>query len=378
MKVLFLIDTLDGYGAEKSLVQIAMNLTEVTPIFVHLFKGDKLKASLEDKGIKVYSLNLTSSYTSKEAIKHFLPILNKEQPDILHSTLFRADMLARKIKGKYPELLLVGSFVSNSYGLQRYKQLSLLSRLKLFSTQVRDKITANKVDFFICNSEAIKKTNIKALGVPKERVKIIYRGRSFKNYVSSPKLAAAFKKEFNLKNQKIFLNVGRLHKGKGQIDLLYAFKKMHSGYPDTVLFIVGEGIYRNELNSTIKRLGLEQDVFLLGYRDDVSELLEIADYFVFPTYFEGLPGALIEAIIAKRFSIVSNIEENKECLPQEAALFFEPGNIEDLSAKMEEALFLHNLEQKSEIAYQYAKDNFDIENISKKYEAFYKKIIRST
>ena len=98
MKVLFLIDSLEGYGAEKSIVQIAMNLEEITPVFVHLYSGDKLKSILVGRGIKVYSLELDSEYGFRKAVNSIIPIIEREKPEIIHSTLFRADMVARKLK----------------------------------------------------------------------------------------------------------------------------------------------------------------------------------------------------------------------------------------------------------------------------------------
>ncbi len=375
MKVLFLIDSLKGYGAEKSIVQIALYLEEVTPIFIHLYKGDKLKSSLEKKGIKVYSLELDAEYSFKEAVNSIIPIINKEKPEIIHSTLFRADMVARKLKKVFPHIFLVGSFVSNSYGLNRYKQLSPISRIKLFSTQLRDRMTAGKVDFFVSNSKAIKKSNIRALGIPKNKVKVIYRGRCFEDFLPTTETVSLLKKEFNLDEQLVFLNVSRLHKGKGQLDLLKAFKVLNAGNPNTVLLIAGEGSFRGELEDLIKSLGLEKNVILLGYREDVAKLLALADYFVFPSYFEGLPGALIEAIISKTPSIVSDIAENRECFVENGALFFEAGNIQELSKKMEEALIMNNWKDKVDKSYKYAEENFDIAKVSLKYEKFYQEII---
>jgi len=375
MKVLFLIDSLEGYGAEKSIVQIAMNLEEITPVFVHLYRGDKLKSILEGKGIKVYSLELDAEYGFREAVHSIIPIINTEKPEIIHSTLFRADMVARKLKQVFPHIFLVGSFVSNSYGINRYKQLSPISRIKLFSTQLKDRMTAGKVDFFVCNSKAIKKSNIRALGIPGNKVNVIYRGRCIEDYLPTTETVSLLKKEFNLEEQIVFLNVSRLHKGKGQLDLLKAFKVLNTQNPNTVLLIAGEGSFRRELEDLIKSLGLEKNVFLLGYREDVSKLLALADYFVFPSYFEGLPGALIEAIISKTPSIVSDIAENRECFVENGALFFKSGNIKELGDKMEEALNIRDWKEKTESSLENARKNFEIKKVSKEYESFYKNIV---
>ena len=376
MKVLYIIDSLEGYGAEKSIVQLALNFKEITPVFFHLFKGDKLKGKLEKEGITVYSLNLSSKTSEiKNALKLLIPIIQSEKPVIIHSTLFRADIVARKLKVIFPHIFLVGSLVSNSYGVNRYKQLSILSKFKLISTQIKDRLTSGKVDYFICNSNAIKKTNIRALGIPSEKVKVIYRGRSFKDYNSIDGPSGLLRQEFGLKDQIVFLNVSRLHKGKGQADLLIAFSELRKVVPNIVLLIAGEGPFREELEIIIKNLNLESNVYLLGYREDVSELLNNSDFFVFPTYFEGLPGALIEAIICRTPSIVSAIEENKECFNGANALFFETGNIDDLKAKMEQALNLENWNQMTQDALLNAQSNFDISKVSLEYEEFYKSIL---
>lgn len=372
MKVLFLIDSLEGYGAEKSVVQIALNMKEVVPVFAHFCKPSGLKSTLVDAGIKVYSLHASGH---RKILKLLGLIVQKEKPDVLHSTLFRSDMIARSLKRRYPSLLLVGSLVSNSYGFKRYSALSYMSRLKLFSTQIRDRLTASRVDYFICNSRAIMETNIRALGISRKKVFVLHRGRSFENISPSVDLVQRLTKEVAKGDQKVFLNISRLIKSKGQIDLLKSFKIFLKKYPDNLLIIVGEGPLRKDLTETINELGLEKKVFLLGYREDVFELLAVADYFVFTSIFEGLPGALIEAIIAKKPCIASNIPENRECFPEDGAIFFPPGDIKNLTSKLGEALNYQDWNKRVELSYEYAFKYFEITKISRAYEAFYKKII---
>lgn len=376
MKVLFIIDSLEGYGAEKSIVHIATSLQNVSPVFIHLYKGDKLKPLLERKGIKVYSLNIASNYGYKEAVQSIIPLIEKEQPQIVHSTLFRADMVARKLKLTFPDILLVGSFVSNSYGLNRYNQLSPISAIKLFTTQCKDKLTAGKVDYFICNSEAIKVTNVKALGIPEDKVKVIYRGRCVEKFEARLKVKDKLKQVNNLEGRQVLLNVGRLNKGKGQFDLIKAFSLIHKNFPQLSLLFAGEGNTRKELEVLIQKLKLEDKVHLLGYREDIQDLLTIADFFVFPTYFEGLPGALIEAILSKTPSIVSDIPENRECFPEEGALFFKAGDVENLTATIHKALTAVEWQEKVEKSFENAREKFDIHKVSEEYENFYKDIIQ--
>jgi glycosyltransferase involved in cell wall biosynthesis len=377
MKVIYVIDTLEGYGAERSLVEIAVNMQDVTPVFVHLYNGDALRPMLEQHSIKVYSLDITSKYAYKEAIHLLSPIIEFERPDIIHSTLFRADMISRKIKNLFPNIILVGSFVSNSYGRRRYGQLSPLSQLKLFVTQLKDRQTSHNVDFFISNSETIKGTNSKALGVSPKKVKVIYRGRSLmESPLNTTNKILHLKKELGLVDKKVFLNVGRLQKGKGQADLIKAFSEAGKVNKEIVLLVAGEGPYRDELEKLIHNRDLHDRVKLLGYREDVRELLAVADYFIFPSYYEGLPGALIEAIIAGKPLIVSRIEENIECVPPGNALFFQPGNIKELKSQIETALQLPDWKERTRSSRTHAEKFFNIKDVSNQYETFYRKIVK--
>ena len=374
MKVLYIIDTLSGYGAERSLLQIAQNLNNVTPVFIQLFEGNDIGNLYEKKSIKIHSLKLENK--TSNGLEKIINIVRLENPQIIHSTLFRADQFSRKLKRLFPSIIFVGSFVSNSYSANRFKQLSFISKLKLRSTQFRDRISAVNVDYFISNSEAIKKSNLKALGIPSNKVKVIYRGRSFEENAINDGLISKIRRELDIANDKIvFLNVARLSIGKGQLDLVKAFKKVSDNNSNVVLLLVGEGVLLKELQNCIESLELKDKVFLLGYRNDVHLLLQLANYFVFPSYFEGLSGALIEAIMSKTPCIISDIPENMECFPKKAMLSFPTGNILDMHKRMEEALNLDNWAVRTQNAYDFAKQNFDIKIVSDQYDSFYKNIV---
>lgn len=370
-RVLYIIDTLETGGAEKSLLEITSRFSHFQPIFIQLFKGDALRNEFFNRGIEVIPMDFNVSYNFKKMAKEIFPVLKKIQPHIIHSTLFRSDMVARHLKQEL-NIPLVNSLVNNSYGKQRYIQADFLSKLKLFFIQQWDKITIKNVDLFISNSEAIKYTNSNALGIPLDGIKVIYRGRSKAQYqlLDSNKIQA-LRENFQGKNKKIFLNVSRLLDRKGQIDLLEAFEKLHFEFPETVLLIAGEGPHRKILEKKINDLQLNLSVKLLGNRDDVPTLLKMADVFVFPSYYEGLPGALIEAMFAKIPIIASEIPENMECIDANNAFLFTAGNINQLADKMKEAINYTGWSAKKEDAFLYASENFEIEKVAALYEKTY-------
>jgi sugar transferase (PEP-CTERM/EpsH1 system associated) len=95
-------------------------------------------------------------------------------------------------------------------------------------------------------------------------------------------------------------NVARLDKVKDQASLLAAFALVRAEAGDTPcrLIIAGEGGQRTALQQQIDRLDLQQNVRLLGDRDDVAALLAECDVFVLSSIAEGMPVTLMEAMAA--------------------------------------------------------------------------------
>ncbi len=105
------------------------------------------------------------------------------------------------------------------------------------------------------------------------------------------------RKELSLSEDDIFLlSVGRLRYQKGHDILLKALPRVVEKFPHALLLIAGEGILRQELEAEAMRLGISERVKFLGVREDVPVLMSLADLFLFPSRFEGMPNALLEAM----------------------------------------------------------------------------------
>jgi glycosyltransferase involved in cell wall biosynthesis len=376
MKVLYIIDTLEVGGAEQSLVNIAINFKKITPVFLHIYEGSALSEKLLTNGIEVISLNVSRGYHFKKVLKLLIPIVQSINPKIIHTTLYKSDIIGRKLKRHF-NVPLVNSLVNNSYTKERYINLNYLGKLKLYLFQLYDRSTCRNVDLFISNSKAIQKTNSIALKIPLNKIHVIHRGRDIKEfkgigYDEIQKL----KDEIGITDETILLNVSRLLTRKGQLDLLKSFKnvtKIHSGL---ILLIAGEGQYRDILQDFISKNKLEGKIILLGNRRDIPQLLNLSDLFVFPSWYEGLPGALIEAMMSETPIVASDIPENLECLSSNEAVIFKKGNVEDLVKKIIWALQNPNeMMTMAEIAKDTAIQKFEITKISEQYEKVYYKLL---
>lgn len=96
----------------------------------------------------------------------------------------------------------------------------------------------------------------------------------------------------------VMLNVARLAPQKGHAHLIEAFAVLAPTYPEVDLWIAGIGALEADLRSRVRAAGIEGRVSFLGFQEDVTALHRVADIFVFPSVFEGFGNALGEALLA--------------------------------------------------------------------------------
>ncbi len=159
------------------------------------------------------------------------------------------------------------------------------------------------------------------------------------NGVPIPELRAdsSYLESLGLEKGKYILAVARLVPEKGLHDLLSAFERMG---PGSSLVIAGDADHEDEYSREIKaRAAGIPDVSMPGYvtGDDLVQLYTHAGVFVLPSYHEGLPISLLEALSYGLRTVVSNIPANLE-VDLDQSHYFDVGDIDDLVEKLSTAL----------------------------------------
>ncbi len=137
------------------------------------------------------------------------------------------------------------------------------------------------------------------LGVDPDRITVVKRGRdSDRLGRRTPERTPAARAMLGIpETAEVVVTVGRQEYQKGHRYLIEAFAGVVASRPDARLLIAGrEGHSTAALQSLINELDLNSVVTLLGHRSDVPEVLAASELFVFPSLYEGLGGALIEAL----------------------------------------------------------------------------------
>ena len=120
----------------------------------------------------------------------------------------------------------------------------------------------------------------------------------------------------------IVLMVAEFTKNKNHKTALKAFKK--ANISNSVLLLCGSGAYEGTIKELVKEMQLENKVFFLGYRKDISEIVNIADVFLFPSFREGLSVSVMEAMAAGLPVICSNVRGNLDLIDEHGGFLCNP------------------------------------------------------
>jgi glycosyltransferase involved in cell wall biosynthesis len=362
-KVLFVIDTLQTGGAEQSLFANVIRFKHMQPVVCHLYAGDLLKQQFTVHHVPVYSVGLKKKYGFTDAYKQLKAIVQKEQPDIIVAYLTRSELIARLV-ARFSHIPVIGTFVSELYSDTYNTALSVKAKMAVSFFKWANKTTARFCKGFVANSEEVKRTNAKALGIALNKIEVINRGRDsnlFRFHVPQAVPGKPLR----------FLNVGRLVPVKGQRDLILAFNEFLPACANAELHIAGEGPARESLTALINELGLQNKVVLLGSRD-IPQLINEYDCFVFSSHSEGFSGAIVEAMFAGLPVLASDIAVNKEVITHmETGYFFEKGSVESITQAL--LWYKDNVPVANTFAVkanEHARQNFELDKIAGKLENY--------
>ncbi|HWR98612.1 MAG TPA: glycosyltransferase, partial [Candidatus Methanoperedens sp.] len=263
IRVLYLIDTLEIGGAEKSLLDILPRLEGVEPVLCHLYPGPALRRAYERAGIAVVSLDLPGRYAFLRAIRAVRGVVRDHRPDLIHSTLLRSDLVARAV-GTLAGIPVVGSFVSEGRSRRSEGRCDRLLAVKGFAVHLLDRLTARRVAAFVANSGTAKASNCRALGVPEAKVRVLYRGRDASVFhpAGEGSRRAGDGAQPPVSGVPVLTCVGRLREAKGHGDVIRAMPRVLARFPGAQLVIRGEGPARAGLEALVDELRLRLSVAL--------------------------------------------------------------------------------------------------------------------
>lgn len=275
------------------------------------------------------------SFANINAYKQLKRLINDIQPHLIHCHSpmggVLARLAARNIRKNGTRVIYT------AHGFHFYQGSPLINWLiyypveKVCSHLTDDIITLNKEDYAFAQKK-MKSTRVHYVaGIGVNVAKIINIDADNKSKKSELGIS---------ENAKIIISVGELNSNKNHETLLRAYARM-ANKDNIYVVLCGKGELSKKLKNLSVRLGISDKIIFAGYRNDVVELLKISNCFVFPSFREGLPVAIMEAMASGLPIICSKIRGNVDLINNdEGGFLLEPTDIDGFAKAMEQ--LLHN------------------------------------
>lgn len=259
----------------------------------------------------------------------FNSVIKKEKLDLMHFTHFNAPVFYNQ-----PFVVTIHDLTLSFFP---GKKMNHFFQRMAYHWVIHN--VTKKAKQIIAVSQHTKKDLIEHLHVPEDKVRVIYNGVTAKFGGTEPTKRPELMKKLGL-TKPFFLYTGVWRDHKNIVGLIKAFAKFNENVGGQYHLVV-TGPHNpayHEVPDTVKELGLEEDVHLVGLvsEEDIYALYLNAQAYVFPSFYEGFGLPPLEAMQCGTPVVASNVSAIPEVCGKENALYFDPHNIDDMAARMKQ------------------------------------------
>lgn len=356
MKVLHLNTGNETGGGMFHILSLLSQLKEKEHVILGVFYDGVMAEKARHAGIEVVVFEQKSKF-DLSIIKRLKKFIEENQIDILHSHGARANTISFLLKRR----LQVPWFItvhSNPYDDFLHKGIlgRMFSRINIETFKSADRILAV--------SNRMEKDLIR-LGVEGNKISTILNGIDF-HYKASKKYN---REQFGLKDSDfVIMMIARLEPVKQHETALKALQNLIKKTKAFKLVLIGDGTRRTELQKTVGEMELEENVKFLLQREDVPELLQLADITILTSKSETFPLVLLESARAKKPVISTDVGGVQALIPNnEYGRIIQVGDASGLAEAICQLYLLKEngkLLEMGEKLYQHAKKNFSLESFT--------------
>lgn len=325
MKIAFVIDSFNRGGMERRCLRLIQGL--------HQRGNYEILLIIVNNGVSYDEIYATSAIVKVINKKKVGPvkagldifkILNEFEPDIIQSWGMVLSSFYVNIYRISHRFLYIGSYVANCF---KPKGWDLI--MNKWNYCMMDYIVGNSLE------------GLKSYGIPQNKRRLSYNG-----YIHSKETVIDKddkKKEFGISTQYVVSMIANMHKYKDYDTYLSCCRKISTYRNDVTFLCVGGGplveYYRAQLNDDEKK-----KIRILGFREDVDDIIKMTDIAVLSTFTEGIPNSVMESMALGVPAVVTRGGGTPELIDDEVdGYLVEVQNVEQLSERIEILLNDENL-----------------------------------
>jgi len=259
-------------------------------------------------GAEVFNINFKRSPISIKNLKGYFQLkkLHKQRKYEVVYCQQPVGALIGRLLGKKFKLPVIYT----AHGFHFFKGCPLVNKLvykpveNWLSKYTNTLITINEEDF-----ETAKKMKAKQV------YKINGIGVDENKFVKESFDKASFKKSLGLEeNDKVVLTISELNKNKNYITMLNTIANLVKNDNSIKFVSCGRGEWQQKITDYAKFLGIQNNCIFLGFRKDISKIIQVSDVFLHASYREGLTLSVMESMAFGLPCVVSNVRGNRDLI----------------------------------------------------------------
>ena len=299
MRIMFVITGLGMGGAENLVVNLADKyVKQGYEVLIAYAFGDAV-VTPKSENIKLVSLCVNSYSDFFSAYFKLRALVKKFQPDVIHSHMIHANLLARLVRLtiKIPRLICTAHSINEG------------GRLRMLAYRMTDVLADISTNV---SQEAADKF-IELGAVPAKKMKVVLNGIDTNIFMFSAEKRIKYRKQFGLNDDdKLIVAVGSLNLPKDYPNLLNAISIIAVNKFNVKVKIIGGGPLKDDLLQLVDKLNLIDVVEFVGISRDVSGMMSASDLFVLSSSFEGFGLVVAEAMACERPVVATDCGGVKE------------------------------------------------------------------
>ena len=374
LRVLHVIESLGVAGAEQSLVNLLPYLTKhgVDCEVAALSSPYDLAPPLREQGIAVHELDISSRWKFVRGAVRLRDIIRKGEFDLVHAHLPGAVFYVAIVGGHAPA---IASFHGLSF--EFHPANTLLRKLRRSAERW---LTNHRILGYIAVSNAVAEHYHEILGVPLGRIRIITNGFPTQVLRPNPSLDIRhIRQRFGVDPEDfLIVSAGRFVSQKGHTHLLSALSLLRERGLTPRVLLFGKGGLQPSLEQRVRDLGLSRQVALLSAitHQDLVDLFQASDVFVFPSTSEGFGMAAGEAMCVGLPVVATDIPGIASLIENEVSgILVAPGDPEALAKQIERVISDSKLRRTLSIAgRERIIDHFSLEWVTAQVAEFYREL----
>ncbi|MFN2564895.1 MAG: glycosyltransferase family 4 protein [Gemmatimonadaceae bacterium] len=360
LRIALLGETGGPGGAERIMLQLAVELRarghEIIPIGPAR-RNPWLRAQFRERGFDTRTFTLRAPLDPL-CLAEIGSLIRRARVDLVHTHEFFTSVYGGAAAWALRKPHVITMHGGRYYAGRRYRRAAL-------------RWSVRRSRGLVAVSAATATDLTRTLGLSASAVRVIHNGIRHE-----PGDATKLRGELGMAaGELLIVAVGNLYPVKGHAVLLRALAQLEqdAALPRWRLAIAGRGAAEAALREFVAAQGWEGRVHLLGFRDDVSDLLAAADVFALPSLSEGLPLALAEAMWGGKAIVASRTGGIPEVVTHGGEGFLAPpGDERALAACLRELLTQPDLRQRlGEAARRGATERLSVERMVDEYERLY-------